>query len=156
MEHAKHIIRAVLLLVSAAVLFVLVRHVLIPESFGDYGHYRYDSVAEYASKEAKHGAPDACADCHDEEAEARAAGKHATVSCEVCHAPLATHVSDDEKTAPMAVRRSTELCGWCHEKLVARPAAIPQVHMTKHVIENDGDLTETACLECHNAHNPSE
>ncbi len=156
MEHAKHIMRAVLLLVSAAVLFVLVRHVLIPKSFGDYGHYRYDSVAEYASQQALHGAPDGCIDCHDEEAEARAAGKHATVSCEVCHAPLATHVSDDEKTAPMAVHRSTELCGWCHEKLVARPTTRPQVHMTKHVIENDGDLTEDACLECHNAHNPSE
>lgn len=156
MEHAKHIIRAVLLLVLAVVLFVLVRHVMIPKSFGDYGHYRYDSIAEYAALEAMHGAPDACIDCHDEEADARAAGKHAAVSCEVCHAPLATHVSNDEKVAPMAVRRSTELCGWCHEKLVARPVTMPQVHMINHVIEKDGDLTESACLECHNAHNPSE
>ncbi len=156
MEHAKHIIRAVLLLVLAAVMFVLVRYTLIPESFGDYGHYRFNSVAEYAAQEAKHGAPDACNDCHDEQTEARAAGKHATVSCEVCHAPLATHVLDDAWVAAMTVRRSTELCGWCHQKLVARPATMPQVHMTNHVIEKDGDLTESACLECHDAHNPSE
>jgi len=156
MEHAKHIIRAVLLLVLAAVLFILVRHVLIPKTFGEYGHFRYASVAEYASQQPMHGAPDACLECHDEEAKARAAGKHATVSCEVCHAPLATHVVSDEKFAPMAVRRTTQLCGWCHEKLVARPATMPQVHMINHVIEKDGELTETACLECHNAHNPSE
>jgi len=156
MEHAKHIIRAVLLLVLAAVLFVLVRHVLIPASFGQYGHFRYNSVAEYASQQPQHGAPDACADCHDEQTEARAAGKHAKVSCEVCHAPLATHVSNDERVAPMNVRRSTHLCGWCHGELVARPAGMPQVHMTNHVIEKGGELTESACLECHNAHNPSE
>jgi len=156
MEHAKHIIRAVLLLVFAAVLFVIVRHVLIPRTFGEYGHYRYASVAEYASLQPQHGAPDGCFECHDEQAKARVAGKHATVSCEVCHAPLATHVTNDERVAPMTVRRSTELCGWCHEKLVARPATMPQVHMINHVVEKGGDLTESACLECHNAHNPSE
>ena len=156
MEHAKHIIRAVLLLVVAAVLFVLVRHALIPASFGEYGHYRYLSVAEYASLQPLHGAPDGCNDCHEEQAEARAEGKHASVSCEVCHAPLATHVLNDERVAPMTVRRSTQLCGWCHERLIARRATMPQVHMTDHVIEKDGELTEAACLECHNAHNPSE
>lgn len=156
MEHAKHIIRAVLLVVLVAMVFVLVRHVMIPKSFGEFGHYRYDSVADYASQQALHGAPDACDDCHDEQAELRIDGKHASVSCEVCHAPLRTHVVDDEKVAPMAVRRSTELCGWCHQELVARPVTMPQVHMTNHVIENGGELTEAACLECHDAHDPSE
>ncbi len=156
MEHAKHIIRAVLVLVLVAVLFVLVRHALIPESFGAYGHYRYDSVAEYASLEAIHGAPNACNDCHDEQSEEKAAGKHATVSCEVCHAPLIAHVKDEAKAADMPVRRSTKLCGWCHEQLVARRGDFPQVHMTDHVTEKGGDLTEDACLECHDAHNPSE
>ena len=156
MEHAKHIIRAVLVLLTVAVVFVLVRHVMIPKSFGEYGHYRYDSVADYQAQQARHGAPGACNDCHDEQAELRIDGKHKSVSCEVCHAPLQTHVVADEMVAPMRVRRSSELCGWCHEKLVARPATMPQVHMTDHVIENGGELTETACLECHDAHNPSE
>ncbi len=156
MEHAKHIIRAVLLVVLVTMVFILVRHAMIPSSFGEYGHYRYDSVAEYGALQARHGAPDACNDCHDEQADLRADGKHASVSCEACHAPLETHVVNDEKVAPMAVNRSTELCGWCHEKLVARPATMPQVHMTNHVIENGLELTEAACLECHNAHNPSE
>ncbi len=145
-----------MLVALAGVLFVLVRHFMIPASFGAYGHYRFDSVAEYASLPVKHGAPDACNDCHEEQAEERAAGKHALVSCEVCHAPLSTHVANDEKTAPMFVRRSTELCGWCHEKLIARSSTFPQVHMIDHVIERGGELTEAACVECHNAHNPSE
>lgn len=156
MEHSKHIIRAVMLVALAAVLFILVRHFMIPDSFGAYGHYRFDSVAEYASLPVKYGAPDACNDCHEEQAEARAAGKHTSVSCEVCHAPLSTHITNDEKTAPMVVRRSTELCGWCHQKLIARLSTFPQVHMIDHVIERGGELTEAACVECHNAHNPSE
>lgn len=156
MEHSKHIIRAVMLVVLAGVLFILVRHLVTPKSFGAYGHYRFDSVAEHASRPLKHGAPDACNDCHEEEATVRASGKHASVSCEVCHAPLSTHVTDDEKTAPMLVRRSNELCGWCHQKLVARQSTFPQVHMIDHVIEGGAELTEAACLECHDAHNPSE
>ncbi len=92
MEHSKHIIRAVLLLVVIAVVFVLVTHFLIPETYGMHGSYRFANVQEFASLPASHGAPGACAECHEEEADALAGGKHASVSCEVCHAPLAEHL----------------------------------------------------------------
>ena len=62
MEHAKHIIRAVLLLAVAGVVFVLVRHFAIPESYGMHGAYRFDSVAEHSAKPPHHGAPGACAE----------------------------------------------------------------------------------------------
>lgn len=156
MEHAKHIIRAVLLLVLAAVAFVLVRHFLYPKSFGVHGHYRFDSVAEYAAQIPAHGAPDACADCHDEEAEVKADGKHASVSCEVCHGPLRTHVEEDAKVAAMPVSRSHELCGVCHRRLVARRDGFPQVVFIDHVKERGAEMTEAVCLECHDAHSPSE
>ncbi len=160
MEHAKHIIRAVLLLVLVAVLFVVVRDFAIPGDFGTHGtpgKYRLASVAEYAEQGPMHGALGACADCHDEEAQAVSAGKHASVSCEVCHAPLGGHVRDDEKIADMPVNRSHKLCGWCHERLTARPKGFPQVVLPDHVVENGGEMSEEVCLECHdNAHNPSE
>ncbi len=156
MEHTKHIIRAVLLLVVIAVLFVGLRDLVYPESFGKYGHYRYDSVAEHAAPSSFHGAPGACADCHDEEPESHAAGKHASVSCEVCHGPLGIHVKDDEHVGAMPVQRSVKLCGTCHQYLVSRPKEFPQVVLADHVIEKGGEMTEAVCLECHDAHNPSE
>ncbi len=156
MEHTKHIIRAVLLLAVIAVLFVLVRHFVYPRSFGVYGAYRYDSVAEHTVPSPVHGARGACADCHDEEADSHAGGKHASVSCEACHGPLSFHVRGDEHVAPMPVQRSNKLCGTCHQYLVSRPKEFPQVVLTDHVSEKGGDMSEAVCLECHDAHNPSE
>jgi hypothetical protein len=156
MEHSKHIIRAVLLVVVIAVAFVLVRHVLYPKSFGWYGHYRFDSVQEYADQAPVHGAPGACAECHDEQTEALAEGKHGSVSCEVCHGPLAAHVRDDEKFADMRIVREKKPCLWCHQYLISRPKDFPQVKVPGHAVEQGADMSETICVECHNAHNPSE
>ncbi len=156
MEHAKHIIRAVLLLVIAATLFVLARHFAIPQSFGVYGAYRAASVTEHAAKEPQHGAAGSCAGCHDEQADVKAEGKHANLSCESCHAPLAVHVRDDQKVGPMTIPTPIEVCSWCHQKLRARPEAFPQVVFASHVAEHDETMTDSVCLECHNAHNPSE
>lgn len=156
MEHTKHVIRAVLLLVLFAIVFVLVRHFAIPETFGEHGHFRTASVVDHAAPPPVHGALGACGECHDEEGEAVTTGKHSTVSCEVCHAPLARHVVNDEKIADMPVHRTVRLCGRCHEKLVARPPTFPQVDLVSHVTENQGEMSEAACLECHDAHNPSE
>jgi hypothetical protein len=156
MEHAKHIIRAVLLLLVSTAVFVVVRHFAIPESYGAHGPYRFDSVAEFAAQSPVHGPPGACTDCHDDEAETVSGGKHGSVSCEVCHAPLGNHVRDGEKFADMPARRSYTLCGLCHRRLAARPKDFPQVVLMDHVREKGGDMSETACLECHDAHNPSE
>ena len=158
MEHAKHILRAVLILVVVVVTLIIVRHFAIPESFGvgDNGAYRLDSVAEYAALPPAHGDVGACADCHDEEAETKSAGKHSSVSCEVCHAPLADHVSAGERVAEMPIRREYSLCAWCHQRLAARPEGFPQVVLPDHVTEQETPMSQDVCLECHDAHNPSE
>lgn len=156
MEHAKHIIRAVLLLVTAVVVFVLVRHFLYPKSFGLHGHYRFDSVAEYASAVPVHGGNASCAACHEEQAGTLTRGKHASISCEVCHAPLSAHVQEEARVAPMPVDRSMQLCATCHQKLVARPKEFPQVVLPDHAVEKGAQIISGVCQECHHAHNPSE
>ena len=156
MEHTKHIVRAVLLLLLIVVVFVFARHFAIPETFGTYGHYRFANVMEQASKEPVLGAVGSCDDCHDEEAQTVSEGKHGSVSCESCHAPLSTHVEADQMVAAMPVVRSYSLCGWCHQRLVARPKEFPQVVFAEHVTEHGLELNETVCLECHDAHNPAE
>ncbi len=157
MEHAKHIIRAVLLVVMIGLVFVFARHFAIPETFGQFGHYRAASVAEFAAQTPVHGGLAMCVECHedDEAVEDWSAGKHGSVSCEVCQGPLGQH-PENRDVAPMPVNRSYELCGWCHQKLVARPKDFPQVLVPDHGVEQGAELSEAICLECHDAHNPGD
>ncbi len=94
MEHTKHLWRALGILVVVAVSGVVIRHFAIPDSFGEAGSYRYDALAEIASKPVVHGNDISCRECHADMAETKAAGKHAPVRCEVCHAPVTTHARD--------------------------------------------------------------
>ena len=152
MEHTKHIWRALLLLVLALVVVVVGRHFLIPDSFGEMGYYRYDALFEHMAKEPRHGSPDACAECHDEIAAAKAGGAHAPVQCEVCHDVLAGHVKDGEKIADMRINRSWELCANCHQKLVGRPERVAQVDLLEHLELSPGQpIPDEACVQCHDA-----
>jgi cytochrome c553 len=72
MEHARHVFRVVLVLVVVISAVVLTRGFLVPKSYGDYGAYRGDNVAEQAAiRPPRHGGPASCAPCHAKEAEAR-------------------------------------------------------------------------------------
>lgn len=150
MEHTKHIWRVSLLLILLLVGVVLGRHFLIPKSFGQAGFYRYDALVELIEMEPRHGAPDACGDCHDDIFALKAEGKHSGVQCEVCHDVLSSHVKDDEKFADMAINRSYKLCAYCHQKLVARPTSVAQINLVEHLeLEPDEAIPAEACLECH-------
>jgi len=150
MEHTKHIWRVAILLAVLLVVVVLVRHAMIPDSFGEMGFFRSTALDEFMDKEPEHGAPGACAECHDDIADAKSAGAHAAVQCEVCHAPLSTHVRDDEKVADMAVNRSYRLCAMCHMALRARPADMVQIDLIEHLeLAPDEAIPVEACLECH-------
>lgn len=152
MEHSKHIWRAAFLLVFVLTGVVVGRHFLIPPSFGQAGYYRYDALFEHMAKEPRHGAPDACVECHDEIAAAKASGKHAPVKCEVCHDTLATHVKDGDRYAEMRINRSYELCAYCHQKLAGRPSLVAQVDLVEHLELSPGQpIPAEACVQCHDA-----
>src|SRR3990172_5883972 len=114
MEHTKHIWRAVLILAFFAIVGFTGRHFLIPPSFGEVRFYRYDSLRDFMRQPVRHGGSASCAACHQDTMTTKAEGRHAGVSCEVCHAPLAVHVQGEEKIGPMPVNRSHELCALCH------------------------------------------
>jgi hypothetical protein len=125
---------------------------MVPPSFGEMGYYRGDALYEFMDKPIEHGAPDACAECHDDVAAAKAAGKHAVVQCEVCHDVLAKHVKDGDVIAEMPINRSYKLCAYCHQELVARPASIAQINLADHLdLPPEAAIPEQACLECHDA-----
>jgi formate-dependent nitrite reductase cytochrome c552 subunit len=152
MEHARHVFRIALVLLVLVVAVVLGRSFLIPRSYGTYGSYRFDNVAEQASaRPPLHGGAIACADCHDDRSTKLAKGGHARVSCEVCHGPLGRHVKAGDVVGPMTVDRSVRLCATCHRKIDGRPEGFPQVVVEKHV---DGGLGPKGCLDCHDPHSP--
>ncbi len=162
MEHTKHIWRAGLLLVAFVVVFIIFRHLMIPESFGIAGFYRYDSLQEFMDIPVIHGDAKSCLECHDPSSpvDAYKRGKHATISCETCHAPLSHHVDGGEKVADMRADRSVQLCLYCHQELRARPQTFPQVKLKAHLaemgaIEPSESIPESVCLTCHEAHDPS-
>ncbi len=159
MEHTKHLWRAVLILLIGLILAVVGRHFLIPKSFGERGFYRFDSVAEYASKPVEHGDANSCSSCHQPVCETAKGGKHATVACQGCHGALSTHVKNNAKFANATVDKSPEMCLLCHEKLRARPEAFPQIDVMEHLVGNSviskGEaIPEEVCVTCHDVHNP--
>jgi hypothetical protein len=131
-------------------LFLLVRHFLIPDSFGQFGHYRGDSLKDIASKETVYSTKQVCTDCHDDILEMLESDAHTELSCLVCHGPGTAHV-DDPFEGAIIKENSREYCGRCHNLNAARPAAvIHQVDIHSHNTEFE------YCTDCHNPHQPKE
>ena len=156
MEHARHVFRVIFVLLLALVAFVLGRSWLVPKSFGMYGSYRFDNVAEQAAiRSPVHAGAAACAECHDDKSKKIGAGVHKRVSCEICHGPLGIHVRDGELLADMPIDRSFTLCARCHRKILGRPEKFPQVVLEQHVQQmGPAKLEGKVCLDCHDPHSP--
>ncbi len=138
--------RLLILLVLVITLIITVRSRLVPEDFGEYGHYRASAVEQALAHEIKFAGQIACADCHDDLTETKAEGFHRNVACEVCHGPAAAHVEDDE-SVELRVPRGRGYCPLCHEYLPSRPTGFPQIVANSH-------NPLTPCIECHNPHDP--
>ena len=145
LKDAGHLLRVAAVLLAGIAVFAIVRFRLVPHSFGEYGHYRGNSIAEIAAHcFAGHGA---CESCHAEIVDKKRAGKHAGVSCEACHEPRAKHVDDPAGIAP-AKLDSAVLCVKCHEANPDKPHWFPQVASEEH-------STGLPCDTCHQPHSPA-
>ena len=157
MEHARHVLRMGLLLVLLVAGVVLARSLLLPKSFGKYGSYRFDNVAEQRNKPVMHHGAKSCAGCHEKQWKLREDGEaHLKVSCEVCHGPLAKHATgevkdQDTKLADMPVDKTWKLCARCHRKLEGRPETVPQIVFDSKHLKGD-KLEGEACKSCHDPH----
>jgi len=140
-----HLIRPAAVLLAGLALFLVVRHAVVPKGFGQYGHYRPGALDLVRSRPISYAGQQQCAMCHDEQVQARAAGRHAGVACEACHGPLAKH-ADDPTLKPKLPDVAT-LCVQCHEKDAAKPRLFPQVASAEH----SGGMV---CNTCHKPHNP--
>jgi hypothetical protein len=130
-------------------LFLIARHYLIPASFGQYGHYRGDALADNALPEIHYAGQTACFDCHQDIQDLKAADVHSRIHCETCHGPGQKHVVSGV-AADILKPTGREFCGRCHSMNAAKQKnAVFQIDLKKHNIGKN-------CTECHNPHSPWE
>lgn len=130
----------------------VVRHLLIPETFGKFGFYRAGALDDEKARQPRHTGRAACTECHEDIATLHAGDVHASVECETCHGMGGKHVKDND--APMARADAKEDCLVCHRLLDARPGGFPQVDWQKHYQFVGVKDPTTACVRCHSGHEP--
>ncbi len=152
-----------LILVGVAILVMagaglFLKGFLVPDSFGRYGSYRADTIAEEASLSIQHATNASCFACHPYEAKIHKTGRHSTISCEFCHGTYADHVRDNKKFAALPVKKEGEitvLCLRCHNtEIKARSQeVIKTVAMPAHLSDQQVKITHN-CNQCHHVHAP--
>ena len=147
LKDAEHLLRLVAVFCAGIVLFFILRAVFVPKSFGKYGPYRGDALAEIAARPIAYAGHKACEDCHSEVVDVKKSGKHVGVNCEACHGPLEKHVEDPVSVVPQLPDTSV-LCPRCHEANIAKPKGFPQVVSSDH-------SAGQPCKTCHQPHKPS-
>lgn len=125
---------------------ITARYLLVPETFGDIGHYRASAIDSVMVQPIRYAGEQICAECHDEQTEAKADSHHNRVACEVCHGASAAHVEDPEAYIPLAPR-DRGYCTLCHGYNASRPTGFPQIDPMVH-------NPMKPCVTCHNPHDP--
>ena len=143
----EHLFRLGAIFAAGALLFVGVRAEMVPKDFGRDGHYRPQAVDAIRSRPPVHAGQKACAECHVDVVEKRAKARHAAISCEACHGPLAKHASGADESKP-ALPEGRTLCIRCHAAGTGKPARQPSVPIAK---DHAGD---EKCVTCHKPHDP--
>lgn len=146
LKESEHLIRMALVLAGGAIAFLLIRHLIVPPSFGQFGHYRGAALDDVRARKISFAGKETCEMCHDEVAKTKSTGKHAGVACEACHGPTALHTEDPTTNHAMKPNPAT-LCVRCHEADSAKPKNFPQVISKDHA-------GGTSCADCHKPHSP--
>jgi hypothetical protein len=140
------VLRIVLLAVGIVVIYSVARYFLTPPSFGRYGWFRGEALAEIAARPMVYGGKKACEECHSDEVQKLSKHEHKDLSCEGCHGPGQAHADNpDVKMEKLGYG----ICVRCHEANPSRPKWHKQIVSKTH-------YTGSKCIECHVPHSPGE
>lgn len=149
------IFRLVLLTLVIVVTYIIARHLLTPATFGQYGFYRGDALAEHASHTPVFAGRKACLECHEDVQTTLLKDAHKTIGCETCHGGVISsemrsltkeHAENPDVKLP---KIGDNGCLRCHEDNGSRPAWLKQIVPKDHY---RGDK----CSGCHVPHQPNE
>jgi hypothetical protein len=139
------VVRLVLLTIAIVGSYFAARHFLVPDSFGEYGHYRGAALQEIREREPFWAGRNACSPCHDEIVQKLAKAEHQGLSCESCHGPSQKHLEDPDGVK--LPKMSPDRCDRCHEASPSRPGWFHQITAATH-------YTGDECTGCHDPHQP--
>jgi len=105
----------IILFAIAVVALLILRHLLVPETFGRDGHYRAAAVDLEKNLSLRYAGHLSCRECHEDVAAVKSESKHFPISCEACHGPGYAHTEDpimrttspDLQDFPRSIQRST-------------------------------------------------
>lgn len=141
--------RIFLLVVGIVVVYSMARFVLTPASFGQFGWYRGEALAEVATRDRVYAGKKACEECHEDEVKMLTAHAHKSLSCEGCHGPGQAHADNPDNPAGKMQVLNYSHCIRCHEANPSRPKWHKQIVSKAH-------YSGSKCTECHIPHNPAE
>jgi hypothetical protein len=144
-QDKEHLVRMAGLFLAGLAVFLVVRALLVPRDFHEYGHFRTGALADNSARAAVHAGREACASCHPDVVEARKGSRHDAIGCEACHGASGAHAADPGVKPARPEARS--LCLGCHRKDPASPKNFPQVIPEDH-------MGGGACGTCHKPHHP--
>ena len=157
-------------LVLAGVGFFTVRSLVVPPSFGQYGHYRGAALPYETDKPRNLTTRGDCLACHDPLKHPM--GKsHERVHCIECHGEGEKHMEvcgTAKKSLAAGAKLSCDhtdvdhkpikdVCLHCHQEGIGRAKKHPQINFSEHMSDQGPKDAKSVnvCLECHVAHDPS-
>ncbi len=157
-KYNSHLIKLIIAMIVFGVLALVVRHLFMPESMGQYGHYRGADIEDQKNVAIRLQTNESCFQCHKPIRKIHKTGVHRTVSCEICHGPYGDHITEGKKVGDLPVKQKqeiTHLCLRCHNKVIqARPReSIKMVGLPEHLEQKKVRLDHT-CDQCHMVHDP--
>jgi hypothetical protein len=141
------VLRICLLAVGIVTTYLIARYFLTPPSFGQYGWYRGEALAELAERPRVYAGRKACDECHSDEFQKLLKHEHKTLACEGCHGAGEAHAKDPRKDN--IDKSGYAACLRCHEASPSRPKFLKQITPKTH-------YTGSKCTECHVPHMPTE
>ena len=146
-KDAGHLFRFAGLFVLLFVVILVVRHFVVPKSFGKYGHYRADAIGEIAAHPAKYAGHETCEACHSDVLDKKSKGKHAHVNCEACHGALVKVLPAPPPPTPNVYERMVALV---IKPMPQDPPVLRHADDPSSVVPELPDTT-VLCARCHTA-----
>jgi hypothetical protein len=140
------VVRLFLLAAGIVGSYLVARYFLTPPSFGHYGWYRGEALAEVAAREPVFAGKKACEECHSDQVQKLNQHEHKTLSCEACHGAGQAHADNPDVKLDIL---NFSHCVRCHEANPSRPSWHKQITIKEH-------YTGSKCTECHVPHSPNE
>jgi len=140
----QQVVRLIIAFAIFVGIFFIARMFLVPATFGEFGHYRGNSLREIAALPVKYVDKKTCTGCHMHNANLLASDDHKNINCQICHGPGYKHNSYFEQNRDKFMVRDSLPDTWKVDstRLTASIAVPDEFHMTR-------SQEREFCLKCH-------